>query len=160
VTDEPRRIELIDEPASPEPLPLPLLDDAQALELLRAARRIAVVGASSLPWRASNSVMGYLLAHGYECVPVTPKRPEVLGRPCYDTLEAAVAATGAFDIVDVFRRPEHTPQIARSAVATGCGALWLQQGVISSEAVRIADAGGVAVVMDRCTAVMHRLLRA
>jgi len=152
-----RSIELIDE--APDAGPLPLLSDADAIELLRDARRIAVVGASSLPWRASNSVMRYLLDKGYECVPVNPHRGEVLGRACYPTLEAAVAASRPFDIVDVFRRPEYTPDIARSAVATGCGALWLQQGVISAEAARIADGGGLAVVMDRCTAVMHRLLR-
>ena len=147
-------LELIDEPSDTRSLSL--LDDDGAIELLRGARRIAVVGASSLPWRASNSVMRYLLSHGYECVPVTPKRDEVLGRSCYDTLEAAVAATGPFDIVDVFRRPEYTPDIARSAVATGCGALWLQQGVVSAEAARIATEGGLPVVMDRCTAVVHR----
>lgn len=150
-------LELIGRPT--KAVGLPLLDDAGAMELLRDARRIAVVGASSLPWRASNSVMGYLLDHGYDCVPVTPKRDEVLGHACYDTLEAAVAATGPFDIVDVFRRPQFTPEIARSAVATGCGALWLQQGVISAEAARIAHEGGLDVVMDRCTAVVHRHLR-
>ena len=150
-------IELLDQPAIAGSLPL--LDDAGAIELLRDARRVAVVGASSLPWRASNSVMRYLLDQGYDCVPVTPKRDEVLGHACYDTLEAAVAATGPFDIVDVFRRPEFTPEIARSAVATGCSALWLQQGVISAEAARIAHEGGLDVVMDRCTAVVHRHLR-
>ena len=149
-------IQLEDEPASAGSVPL--LSDTAAIELLGNARRIAIVGASSLPWRASNSVMSYLQGQGYECVPVTPKRDEVLGRRCYDSLEAAVAATGPFDIVDVFRRPEYTPAIAHSAVMTGCGALWLQQGVISAEAARIAHAGGVAVVMDRCTAVLHRFL--
>lgn len=133
-----------------------MLDFDGAVELLRTARRIAVVGASSHPWRASNSVMRYLLGQGYECVPITPKRDEVLGRPCYPTLETAVSATGPFDIVDVFRRPEFTPDIARSAVATGCGALWLQLGVVNTDAARIADVGGLAVVMDRCTAVVHR----
>jgi hypothetical protein len=61
--------------------------------------------------------------------------------------------------VDVFRRPEAAPEVARAAVATGCRALWLQQGVISNEAVHIAAAGGLAVVMDRCTAIVHRHLR-
>jgi uncharacterized protein len=138
---------------------LPLLDDAGAIELLRGAGRIAIVGASSLPWRASNSVMRYLMGQGYDCVPVNPKHNEVLGQACYATLEAAVAATGPFDIVDVFRRPDAAPDVARSAVATGAGALWLQQGVISAEAVRVAHEGGLAVVMDRCSAVLHRYLR-
>ena len=154
MNDGPEAIHLIDEPAAPPAAVL--LDDAGAIELLRTARRIAIVGASSLPWRASNSVMRYLLDKGYECVPITPKRPEVLDRASYDSLEAAVAATGPFDIVDVFRRPEYAPAIARSAVTTKCRALWLQQGVISPEAVHIASEGGLEVVMDRCTAVMHR----
>ncbi len=153
---EPPHIDPIGQPVAVDSAHL--LSDAEAVELMRSARRIAVIGASSLPWRASNSVMRYLLDHGYECVPVTPKRPQVLGLTTFPTLEAAVAATGPFDIVDVFRRSEHTPEIARSAVATGSGALWLQQGVISPEAVRIAHAGGLEVVMDRCTAVVHRHL--
>jgi predicted CoA-binding protein len=154
MTPAQRGIELIEQITSASSAPQ--LDDAGAIELLRTTRRIAIVGASSLPWRASNSVMRYLLDKGYECVPVTPKRSEVLGRACYGTLEAAVAATGPFDIVDVFRRPEYAPAIARSAVATECRALWLQQGVISAEAAHIASEGGLAVVMDRCTAVVHR----
>jgi len=147
------------DPAPTAGEPLPLLDDAAAIELLGGARRIAVVGASPSPWRASHAVMRYLLGQGYECVPVNPNHPQVLGRACYPTLEAAAAQGGAFDIVDVFRRPEHTPAVARSAVATGSRALWLQQGVINEEAVRVAHAGGLAVVMDRCTAVLHRHLR-
>ena len=153
-----RPIRFVDEPASPE-TPVPILGSSEAMEVLRTASRIAIVGASSHPWRASHSVMRYLLGQGYECIPVTPTRDEVLGHVCYDTLEEAVAATGTFDIVDVFRRPEYTPEIARSAAATGCGTLWLQQGVVNPEAARIAHDGGLKVVMDRCTAVEHRHLR-
>lgn len=131
------------------------------MEILRLARRIAIVGASSRAWRASHTVMAYLLEQGYDCVPVNPNETAVLGRPCFPSLEAAVAAEGGgpFDVVDVFRRPEHTPDVARSAVATGCGTLWLQQGIVSEEAARIAHAGGLTVVMNRCTAVVHRRLR-
>ena len=155
----PRPILFVDGPGQPK-TPVPLLDGSQIMDLLRSARRIAIVGASSHPWRASNSVMRYLLGQGYECVPVTPKHSEVLGQPCHPSLETAVAATGGpFDIVDVFRRPEYTPDIARSAVALGCGTLWLQQGVIDWEAARIAHEGGLGVVMDRCSAVEHRYLR-
>ncbi len=143
---------------------MPVLDAEGARAVLRSARRIAVVGASPYPWRASNVVMAYLLEQGYECVPVNPEAASVLGQPCFPTLEAAVAAVAAaggegFDIVDVFRRAEHTPDIARAAVALHCGTLWLQQGIVSWEAARIAHEGGVAVVMDRCTAVDHRGLR-
>jgi uncharacterized protein len=139
----------------------PVLDTSGALEVLRTARRIAIVGASPNPWRPSHSVMRYLLDQGYECVPINPKVEEVLEQKSYPTLEAAVEESGAsFDVVDVFRRPEHAPEIARSAVALGCGTLWLQLGVVSAEAARIAHAGGLRVAMDRCSAIDHRLLRA
>ncbi len=139
--------------------PVPVLDEAGAQDLLRHARRLAIVGASPDRSRPSQSVMRYLQAHGYECVPVNPTAREVLGVATFPTLEEAVASTGRFDIVDVFRRPEYTPPIAAAAVATGCGALWLQLGVVDWEAARIAHDGGLPVVMDRCTAIEHRKLR-
>ena len=140
---------------------VPILDDARALDVLGSARRIAIVGASSDRMRPSNSVMRYLLHHGYECVPVNPNVRDVLGITAYGSVEEAAAATGGpFDIVDIFRRPEFTPPVARSAVASGSGTLWLQLGVVSWEAARIAHEGGLDVVMDRCTAIEHRKLRA
>jgi len=138
--------------------PVPLLDLRGELSLLSQARSIAIVGASADPARPSHGVMRYLQHHGYEVVPINPNVREVLGVRAYRTLEEAVAETGPFDIVDVFRRPEHTPDIARSAVATGAGALWLQLGVVNWEAARIAHEGGLDVVMDRCTAMDHRRL--
>jgi predicted CoA-binding protein len=137
--------------------PVPLLTVDERVDLLRRARRIAVVGASPKAARPSNDVMGYLLRAGYDCVPVNPRAREVLGRAAYATLEDAVAATGPFDVVDVFRRAEDTPDVARSAVATGAGALWLQLGIVNWEAAQIAHDGGLAVVMDACTKIEHRL---
>jgi predicted CoA-binding protein len=139
--------------------PVPLLDDEAALELLSRARRIAVVGASSDRMRPSYGVMRYLQHQGYECVPVNPNCRDVLGVQAFPTLEQAVDATGPFDIVDVFRRPEHTPAIARSTVDTGCGALWLQLGIVNWEAASIAHEAGLPVVMDRCAAIEHRHVR-
>jgi predicted CoA-binding protein len=133
-----------------------VLDEAGAMDLLRAARRIAVVGASPDPYRPSNSVMRYLQTQGYECVPVNPNARDVLGIRAFGTLDEAVAASGPFDIVDVFRRSELTVPIAEAAVATGCRSLWLQLGVVNWEAARVAFEGGLAVVMDRCTAIDHR----
>lgn len=140
--------------------PVPLLGDEQVLRLLAGARRIAIVGASPDSARPSHGVMRYLLEQGLDCVPVNPNADSVLGVASHGSLEAAVEATGAFDIVDVFRRSEHAPAVARSAVETGAGALWLQLGVISWESAEIAHAAGLAVVMDRCTAIEHRRLRA
>ena len=139
--------------------PVELLGSADAADLLARARRVAIVGASPNPARPSFGVMRYLLDEGYEVVPINPNADEILGERAYPTLEDAVAATGRFDIVDVFRRPEHTPDIARAAVATGAGALWLQLGVVNWEAAQIAHDGGLSVVMDRCTAIEHRRIR-
>jgi predicted CoA-binding protein len=136
--------------------PVPLLDDAGMEAILRSARRIAIVGASSKASRPSYGVFRYLLDNGYDCVPVNPQEDDVLGIPAFSTLDEAVAAGGRFDIVDVFRRSELCVPHAEEAVATGAGCLWLQLGVVSWEAARIAHAGGVAVVMDRCTAIEHR----
>jgi predicted CoA-binding protein len=137
--------------------PVALLDDPGIAELLRSARRIAVVGASSNPTRPSNGVLRSLVAAGYECVPVNPNETVVAGIAAVSTLaQAAVALGGRIDIVDVFRRPESTEDIARESVEVGARALWLQLGVINWETARIAAEGGLAVVMDRCTAIEIR----
>jgi predicted CoA-binding protein len=139
--------------------PVAILDLDGSLDVLRHARRIAIVGASPDPGRPSHGVMRYLQHHGYECVPINPNAREVLGVRTYRTLEEAARDGGRFDIVDVFRRPEHAAAVARSAVAIGASTLWMQLGVVNWEAARIASEGGLAVVMDRCTAMDHRHLR-
>ncbi len=141
-------------------LRVPVLDDVGIRDVLRSSRRIAVVGASTNPGRPSNDVFRGLLAAGYDAVPVNPGETEVAGVPCFPTLGAAVAATGPFDIVDVFRRREACPEHAREAVATGARCLWLQLGLVSREAGRIAHDGGLTVVMDRCTLIeLNRIRR-
>ncbi|HEY2887736.1 MAG TPA: CoA-binding protein [Candidatus Limnocylindrales bacterium] len=136
-----------------------VLDEAGIAVVLGRARRIAVIGASANPARPSFAVFRYLLMHGYECVPVNPNERDVLGQPAFRTLTEAAEAAGPFDIVDVFRRSELCVPHAEEAVATGSGCLWLQLGVVSWEAAAIASAGGLSVVMDRCTAIEHRALR-
>lgn len=132
-------------------LDVSVLDAAGIAELLRSSHRVAMIGASSNPARPSNDVFGYLRGAGYDVVPVSPTETEVDGVTAYPTLAEAVAATGSFDIVDVFRRAEFCPDHAREAVAAGARCLWLQLGIVSAEAARIALDGGLAVVMDRCT---------
>ena len=136
--------------------PVPILDDPGIEATLRASRRIAVIGASADTSRPSYSVFRYLVNHGFECVPVNPKVRDVLGVPAFRTLGEAVAATGPFDIVDVFRRSELCVPHAREAVEAGARCLWLQLGVVDWEAARIAHDAGLAVVMDRCTAIEWR----
>jgi uncharacterized protein len=124
-------------------------------QILREAKTIAVVGASPKPDRPSHGVMRYLLEQGYDVVPVRPRDcEEVLGVPCMATLEEIERPV---DLVDVFRRPEHTPEIARQAVAIGAGALWLQSGIVSREARTIAERAGIDYVEDACTKVVHAL---
>jgi predicted CoA-binding protein len=138
----------------------PLLGDAEIRELLRSARRIAVIGASDRPGRPSGEVFAALLRAGYDAVTVTPRFETVHGRTAYPDLAAAVAATGRFEIVDVFRRAEDCPVHAHEAVSAGARVLWLQLGIVSPEAAEIARTGGLEVVKDRCISVeRHRLLR-
>ena len=139
--------------------PVPALDDAGIAAVLRTSRRIAIVGASPDPGRPSYGVMRYLIHQGYECVPVNPNTRDVLGVPAFRTVAEAVAASGPVDIVDVFRRSELCLSHAQEAVAVGARCLWLQLGVVNWDAARLAAAGGLAVVMDRCTAIEHRRLR-
>jgi predicted CoA-binding protein len=139
---------------------VPLLDDAGIREILRSARRIAVIGASDRPGRPSGDVFVSLLRAGYDAVPVTPNATIVHGRTAFPDLATAVAATGSFDIVDVFRRAQDCPAHAREAVAAGARVFWLQLGIVSWEAAEIARAGGLEMVMDRCISVeLNRLER-
>jgi predicted CoA-binding protein len=132
---------------------VPVLDDEGIGVVLRATRRIAVVGASPSPDRPSFGVFQYLLARGYDCVPVNPNARAVLGIRAYATLAEAVEASGPFELVDVFRRSELCAPHAREAVDAGARCLWLQLGIVDWEAARIAHEGGLSVVMDRCTAI-------
>jgi uncharacterized protein len=123
-------------------------------QILAGARTIAVVGASPRPERPSNGVMRYLLAQGYRVVPVRPGDCDsVLGVPCVTSL---AEIDEPIDLVDVFRRAEFCPDVARAAVAAGARALWLQLGIVSPEARRIASEGGLDYVEDECTAIVHR----
>ena len=139
--------------------PVHVLDDAGIGVVLRATRRIAIVGASSDAARPSFSVFRYLLNQGLDCVPVNPNERSVLGIPAFRTIADAVDATGPFDMVDVFRRSELCVPHAEEAVAAGATCFWLQLGVLNWEAARVAAAGGLSVVMDRCTAIEWRRLR-
>src|SRR5919107_3017583 len=120
--------------------------------VILAAKTIAVVGLSNNPLRASYFVGYYLRRHGYRVIPVNPREPEILGEKSYASLAEIPVPV---DIVNVFRAPDALPGIARDAVAIGAGALWCQFGVINEEGARIAEEGGLTVVMDRCLKVEH-----
>ncbi len=116
---------------------------------------IAVVGASTSDEKAAHRIPRYLADQGYHIVPVNPTADEVLGEPAFDSLDEVDADV---DVVNVFRPAEEAPDIARQAVEIGARVLWLQDGIISEEAARVAEDAGLTVVMDRCMRATHRQL--
>jgi predicted CoA-binding protein len=124
-------------------------EDRELRALLGQVHTIAVVGLSSKPNRPSLSVAGYLQDHGYRIVPVNPRETEVLGETAYPTLRD-IPKDIPIDVVDVFRRAEETPEVARDAVAIGAKVLWLQADIVNEEAYRIASEAGLDVIMGVC----------
>lgn len=131
---------------------VPYQDPHVIVRALRAPRTVAIVGLSKDPLRPSHFIGFYLQRHGYKIVPVNPREPEILGERSYPSLKDIPFPV---DIVDVFRRPDAVPDIARDAVAIGAKVLWLQFGVISPDGARIATEGGLDVIMDRCMKIEH-----
>jgi uncharacterized protein len=120
--------------------------------VLHGAQTIAVVGLSSNELRPSYFVGYYLKRHGYRVIPVNPRETDILGQKCYPSL---LDVPVPVDVVDVFRAPDALPEIAREAVAIGAPTLWCQFGVINEEGAKIAEDGGLAVIMDRCIKIEH-----
>ena len=120
--------------------------------VLYGASTVAIVGLSSNELRASNFVGYYLKRHGYRVIPVNPRESETLGEQSFESL---ADVPEPIDIVNVFRAPDALPAIAAEAVKIGAGNLWCQFGVINEEGARIAEAGGVPLIMDRCIKVEH-----
>jgi uncharacterized protein len=132
--------------------------DEEIRQLLLDTKVVAVVGLSANPDRASNQVAWYLHHQGYRLFGVNPACPEQElfgGVPMLASLDEVPEP---IDIVDVFRRPEYTPDVARAAVAVGAGALWLQLGIRNDEARAIAEEAGLTYVEDRCLKVDHARL--
>lgn len=137
--------------ACPIPTP-PESDEKEMMERMLAGRRIAVVGLSDDPSRPSYEVAGYLASIGLEIIPVNPRYEQVMGKKCYPSLREV---PGTIDVVDVFRRAEYCPQVVRDAIQAKAGGVWLQSGVRSLEAKRLAQEAGMDYVEDRCLKVEH-----
>ena len=131
-------------------------DDAAIRDLLLTTRRIAVVGASNRPGRPSNGVFAFLLARGYDAVPVNPTCAghEIHGRVVVRNLDEA----RPLDMVDVFRRSSEAGAAVDEAIRLGARSVWLQLGVVDEAAEERARAAGLTVVMDRCPAIEWRRL--
>jgi len=124
-------------------------------EILKSSRTIAVVGLSGNPMRESNGVSAYMQRSGYRIIPVNPQETEVLGERSYARLEDV---PDKIDIVNVFRRPEYTPEIVESAIKVGAKTVWMQEGVVNEAAAARAREAGLEVVMDKCILKEHRKL--
>jgi predicted CoA-binding protein len=122
------------------------------LRILRQYRTIAMVGLSANPFRPSHFAAIYMLAEGYEVIPVNPRETEILGRRCYPSLRDIPTPV---EIVDIFREPSAVPPIVEDAIAIGAKVVWMQLGVINNAAARRARAAGLEVVMDACVKIEH-----
>jgi len=134
-------------------MPLAVPDDEDIADILRRYRRVAVVGLSKDPAKASHRVAAYLIENGYDVVPVNPSCDEVLGRRCHPDLRSV---PGRIDVVDIFRPAADVPPIVADAIAIGARAVWMQQGIVNNEAAERAASAGLRVVMNRCMMVEHR----
>ena len=131
-------------------------DADEIKRILEESRNVAVVGLSNSPFRTSHAIASAIQRAGYRIFPVNPNLTgPVLGEQPYATLQEVPEP---IDIVDVFRRSEKVPPVAEDAVAAGAKVLWLQSGVINTEAARYAEEHGLTVVMDRCIKVDHAML--
>ena len=115
-------------------------------------KTIAVVGMSPKPERPSHYVGIYLIESGYDVIPVNPGHKEIAGIATYPSL---LDIPNKVDVVNVFRRSEHTLIIAEAAIEIGAKALWLQDGIYNKEAVQIAEDAGLLVVTNDCILRRH-----
>ena len=122
------------------------------LLILNKYKNLAMVGLSDNPFRPSHFAAIYMLANGYNIIPVNPACQEILGRKCYPSLRDIPEKV---DIVDVFRKPSEVLPLVDDAIAIGAKVFWMQLGVINEEAARKALAAGMEVVMDRCVKIEH-----
>lgn len=124
-------------------------------DILHSTRTIAVVGLSSKRFRPSYGVAEYLQRAGYRIIPVNPQESSVLGEKSYPDLDSV---PDQVDMVDIFRRSEFVPEIVEAAIRKGAKTVWMQEGVIHTEAAARAEAAGLSVIMDRCILKEHRRL--
>ena len=130
-------------------------NNVELKKLLESAKTIAVVGLSPDPSRPSYGVASYLQSQGYKIIPVRPGTEEVLGEKAYASLKEIPEPV---DIIDVFRSPEHMPQVVDEALAIHPKAVWMQQGISHEEAAKKASDAGLKVVQDRCILIEHKKL--
>ncbi len=131
---------------------LPAELPATIRRILTDSKTIAVVGLSPKPHRPSHQVASYLMEAGYTIIPVNPGQENILGQACYPNL---LDIPVPVDLVDIFRRAEEVLPVVKDAIAIRARYIWMQEGIVNEEASRIAEAAGLAVIMNRCTKIDH-----
>ncbi len=135
---------------------MPIEDDKKIKEILSKAKTIAVVGASSKPYRDSRRIAEFLTKKGYNVILVNPSYTEIDGQKCYPDLTSI--GDEHIDIVDIFRKSDYVDEIVDDAITVKAETVWFQLGVINLSAARKAESAGLNVVMDHCIAVEHARL--
>lgn len=125
-------------------------------DILKKAKRIAVVGLSGNPERTSYMVSEAMQKAGYEIIPVNPTVDEVLGQKAVPSLKDI---EGHIDIVNVFRRSEQLLDVAKEFLEVDADIFWAQQGLVNEEAYNLLKEKGYTVIMDRCIKVEHALTK-
>ncbi len=125
-------------------------------EILKTKKRIAVVGLSDNPMRTSHSVSEAMKEAGYEIIPVNPNVDSVFGIKAVPSLSEI---EGHVDIVNVFRRSEYLPELAKQTAEIGADVFWAQLGVYNDEAYEFLKSHGITVIMDRCIKVEHAMTK-
>ncbi|HTP01990.1 MAG TPA: CoA-binding protein [Anaerolineales bacterium] len=130
-------------------------NDAELRQILSAATTVASVGVSSNPDKPSYGIFQYLSEAGYRMIPVNPTTPEIRGVRTYPDLKSV---PGKIDVVQVFRKPEDVPPVVVQAIQAGASVVWMQEGIVNTDAAALAEKAGLKVVMDRCMMKTHQRL--
>ena len=124
--------------------------DSSDIEDALKQRKIAVVGLSSNPEKASYQVATFMMTQGYEIVPVNPGESKVLGKKSYSNLKDAYESEGPIKLVNVFRQPQHLIPVVLDSIEIGSEFLWFQLGVVNEEAISLAREAGIRCIVDKC----------
>ncbi|HDG97295.1 MAG TPA: CoA-binding protein [Desulfobacterales bacterium] len=124
-------------------------------EILREVKRIAVAGLSPKEERDSNKVARYLMAQGYEIVPVNPGQRKILGKTCYKSIKDIPFR---IDMADLFLNPKRVPPVVDEAIEKGIPVIWMQLGVVHNEAAKKAREAGIKVIMNKCVKIEHQAM--
>jgi hypothetical protein len=132
-----------------------LSDQKKIRQILKNSKRIAVVGISEKPDKPSYEVADFLMKNGFEIIPVNPKYDSVLAQKCYPSL---LEVPGNVDIVDIFLRPEHILPVVEQAIKIKTKVIWMQLGIINTDAALLAEKAGIDVIMDQCLKIQYQTL--